>query len=218
MLAGALVWFRPYLTLERTLTAGVPAPAALLAVSEFPLPAHGTACMGSVAVTPAGEVASFRLRPAKPTPRGGPPVELVLSAPGYRATLAVPGGYPGGGVALPIAPPRRAEIGTACFVNRGSTTALLDGTTEPRTVSRSRTQIDGRTVVGDIGLTFLEARPTSLLEHMGEIFDHASNLTDTLVPAWLIWVLAVLVALGVPAAVVTALWRSLREDEAGGRL
>jgi hypothetical protein len=142
----------------------------------------------------------------------------VLSAPGYRATLAVPGGYPGGGVALPIAPPRRAEIGTACFVNRGSTTALLDGTTEPRTVSRSRTQIDGRTVVGDIGLTFLEARPTSLLEHMGEIFDHASNLTDTLVPAWLIWVLAVLVALGVPAAVVTALWRSLREDEAGGRL
>jgi hypothetical protein len=218
MLAGALIWFRPYLTVKRQAVAEVPAPAALFEVTEFPLPPRGKACMSSVAMVPEGQIAEFRLRPAKPSPRGGAPVELVLSAPGYHAVLSVPGGYPGGNVALPIAAPRHAEIGTACFVNRGATTVLLDGTTEPRTVSRSKVQIDGRTVAGDIGLTFFEERPRTVLEQLGEIFGHASNLTDDLVPVWMVWVLAVLVALGVPGATIAALWHSLREDEASARL
>jgi hypothetical protein len=218
VLAGALIWFRPYLTHKQQPVAEVPAPAALFAVSEFSVPPRGQACMSSVTMVPAVRVAEFHLRPSKPTPRGGPPVDLVLSAPGYRAVLSVPGGYPGGSVALPIAPPRRAEIGTACFINRGATTVLLDGTTEPRTVSRSGVQIDGRSVVGDIALTFLEGRPSSLLDRLGEVFSHASNLTDRLVPVWLIWMLALLVAFGVPIATITAFWRSLREDETTGRL
>jgi hypothetical protein len=46
------------------------------------------------------------------------------------------------------------------------------------------------------------------------MFDHASNLTDHLVPAWLIWAIAVIVALGVPAATLAAFCLALREDEA----
>ena len=174
--------------------------------------------MSSVAMTPASRVASFLLRPEKRTPAGGPPVELMLSAPGYRATLHVPGGYPGGSVALPIAPPRRAELGTACFVNRGKSVVLFDGTTEPRTVSRSHVLLDGHAAVGDIALTFYDSGSRSLAGHLGEVFDHASNLTDRLIPVWLIWLLAVLVAFGVPLAVTAAFYLSLREDEATGRL
>lgn len=218
ILAGALIWYRPYLTRRAQAISEVPAPTALFAVSEFSVPPGGQACMSSVAMTPSSRVSAFLLRPARRTPAGGPPVELVLSAPGYRATLRVPGGYPGGSVALPIAPPHRAELGMACFVNRGKSTVLFGGTAEPRTVSRSRVLIDGRAAVGDIALTFYDSRSRSLLDHLGEAFDHASNLTDRLIPVWLIWLLAVLVAFGMPLAVTAAFYLSLREDEATGRL
>jgi hypothetical protein len=215
ILAGALIWFRPYLTQTQQPVAEVPTPSALFAVSEFAVLPHKQACMNSITVDPNNRIAQFQLRPAKPSPQGGPPIALVLSAPGYRATVDVPGGYPGGGVALPITPPpTHALIGTACFVNRGRTTLLLDGTTEPRTIARSATSINGKSVAGDIALTFLNSRQLSLLDRLGEVFGHASNLTDHLMPTWLIWILAILVAFGVPLAVVVAFYVALREDEA----
>src|SRR5580658_454696 len=114
IIAGALIWFRPYLTQTQQPVAEVPTPSALFAVSEFAVPPHQQACMDSITVEPDSRIAQFQLRPAKPTPQGGPPIELVLRAPGYRATVKVPGGYPGGGVALPIIPPpTHALIGSA---------------------------------------------------------------------------------------------------------
>ncbi len=213
ILGGALLWFNPFLTGERTAFATVPTPPALFGVTSFELAPHGQACMRAVTITPQSRVAVFELRPAKQTPSGGPPVHLVLTAPGYRALLAVPGGYPGGVVSLPIAAPKRAEIGTACFVNEGHSTVLLPGTAEPRTISRSTMLINGRYVVGDVALSFVENGPHSLISRLGEIFEHASNVTDRLVPVWLIWILTVIVAFGVPVAVVAALYLALREGE-----
>lgn len=218
ILAGSLAWFRPYLTEQRPVISEVPAPAALFALSEFSVAPNRQACMSAVGISPNSRIAEFHLRPAKPTPSGGPPVELILTAPKYRATLRVPGGYPGGSIALPIAAPKQATIGTACFANRGKTTVLLDGTTEARTVSRSTVRIDGSLTPGDIALTFSDSRPSSLLDRLGEVFGHASNLTDQLVPAWLIWILAVLAAFGVPAGMILAFYRGLRDDEQTGRL
>jgi hypothetical protein len=116
-------------------------------------------------------------------------------------------------VSLPIKPPSRAQVGQACFVNEGHTAVNLIGTTEPRTVAREATTIDAKAVPGDIALTFLAAQPESYLAGLHEVFDHASNLTDRLIPAWLIWLLAVLIAFGVPAAVLAALFLALSEDE-----
>lgn len=218
MLAGSLVWFRPYLTEQRPVISEVPAPAALFALSEFPVAPNQQACMSAVGISPNSRIAEFHLRPAKPTPQGGPPVQLTLTAPKYRATLRVPGGYPGGSVALPIDAPKQATIGTACFANRGKTTVLLDGTTEARTVSRSSVRIDGGITPGDIALTFSDNRPSSLLDRLSEVFAHASNLTDQLVPTWLIWIFAVLAAFGVPSGIVLAFYCGLRDDEQTGRL
>jgi hypothetical protein len=188
-------------------------PPPLFVLSQFAVPPGGQACMSAVTITPESQVAEFQLHPATMTPRGGPPLDLVLSAPGYRSVLAVPGGYPGGSVELPISPPRHAEIGSACFVNRGHSAVLLPGSAEARTVARSTTLIDGKSVVGDIALTFSQRAQQSLLSRIGAAFAHASNLTDHLLPAWLIWLIAVLVAFGVPAAVIASLYLALRESE-----
>jgi hypothetical protein len=214
VLVSVLVWFVPYLTRKHASVAGVPDPAALLEVTEFPVPVHAQACIGDVTINAGSRLAQIELRP-KPPAKLGPPVEVVFSGPGYRGVMQVPGGYPGGSAALPITPaPKRSVLGTVCFVNRGSNTVLLDGTSETRTLSRSPTTIQGKPVAGDIALTFIDNRPRSLLGQLGEVFGRASNLTDHLVPVWLIWVLALLVAFGVPGGALAAYYIALRDDEA----
>jgi hypothetical protein len=212
---GAAVWFVPFLERRTQPLASVPGPAALFSATSFELRAHERACMGSVTLEPHGTLVAFQLRPAAPTPRGGPPMELVLDAPGYRYALKVPGGYPGGGVLLPISPPPRSEIGQACFVNRGASALLLGGTSEDRTISRSPTTIGGRPVRGDVALAFYDSRSRSLIDRLGEAFTHASRLTDGLIPVWLVWALALLVPLAVPTAVVASFYLALREDATG---
>jgi hypothetical protein len=214
ILVGALVWFRPFLARQEQPFAEVPAPAALFVSSAFSLAPHSEACMNSVTITPQSEVAEFTVRPTTPTPSGGPPLELRLQASGYEARTTIPGGYPGGAGAVPIKPPKRSQIGNVCFRNLGKSTALLDGTTELRTLSRPLVAVDGRPVYGDIALAFRKGHRQSLVDRLGEAFAHASNLTDRLVPAWLIWLIAVVVAFGVPAAIIAAFYRALREDEA----
>lgn len=214
ILFGALVWFRPYLTKKQVSVSAVPAPNALAAISPYPLAPGQQACMTSVGVEPNSLAAQFELHPAKPGPQGGPPVTLVLSAPGYRSVSQLAGGYPGGLATVPMTPSRHSLLATACFIDKGNTGVVLLGSAEARTVSRSATNIAGVSVAGDVSLTFLDTRPSSLLEQAGTIFSHASNLTDHLIPVWLIWILAVLVAFGVPLGIVGAFYTALREDEA----
>jgi hypothetical protein len=218
VVACVLVWFVPYLTRKEQWPAGVPDPPALLSVTEFAVPPGGQACVGDVTIDARSRLAQIALRP-KPPVKLGPPVEIVLSGGGYEGKVHVPDGYGGGIAALPIEPaPTRTVIGTACFFNRGHHTVLLDGTSETRTLSRSPTELQGKVAPGDIALTLLDNRPRSLFSQLGEVFGHASNLTDRLVPVWLIWVLAVIVAVAVPVCALGAFYLALREDEASGAL
>ena len=67
IVAGALIWYRPFLTRSTQPISEIPAPSALFVLSEFPVPPHQQACMKSVTVTPDSNLATFQLRPAKPT-------------------------------------------------------------------------------------------------------------------------------------------------------
>jgi hypothetical protein len=216
VLAGALIWFRPYLEHKEFATSEIPASPALVALTEFALPPHQSVCMSSVAVEPNSQVAEFQLHPVAPDPRGGPPIELILSGASYSSDGLVAGGYPGGVVAVQIKPPAHALIGTACFVNLGTATTRLVGSAEARSVSRSAMTINGTPVVGDVALAFRESRARSLLDRLGAVFGHASELTEHLVPVWLIWLLALVVGIGVPAAVVAAFYLALRDDATAG--
>lgn len=211
LLAGALNWFVPFLLARSQNVAEVPAPPPLFTVTEYRVAPHGRACENLVAVTPQSRRASFMLRPIKHAAGGGPPVQLTLSAPGYEASASIPGGYPGGLATVPILAPARALIATACFVDRGTVPVLLDGTTEVRTMSRSQLEINGRPVTGDIALRFFDSYSHTLAGRLGTVFEHASNLTDGLLPPWAIWVLAVLVACGVPLAIIVAFRQALIE-------
>ena len=212
IVAGALIWFLPYLTQGRQSVSEIPSPPALKAPSEFALAPGEQACMSDIAVTTNSRLAKFRVRAG--TAQGGPPIELTLSALRSATLRCLAAGYATGSATLPIVAPRHALLGKACFVNRGRLTALLVGTAEPRTVSRSTTRIDGRPVVGDIAIAFLDKRRPSLLDRTNEIFAHAANLTDNLVPVWLVWILAVLAALGVPIGSMAAFYAATQEDDA----
>lgn len=219
MALGALLWFRPYLTRNQMFPSSVAAPAALTATSPFSVPAGQRACMSSVTAEPSSESAQFQvIEAAGPGSRGGPPLELLLEGAGYRSASRLPGGYRGGIVTMAVTPPEHPLMVSACFVNRGRRPVILAGSVEARTIARSGTTIAGVSVVGTISLTFLEGRSSSLLERLGTTFEHASNLTDRLVPVWLVWVLAVLVAFGVPCGICAAFYRALREDAATGRI
>lgn len=214
---GALLLFRPYLTRSQVFPSAVPAPYPIGAPSPFSVAPGAQACMYSVAVEPDSRVASFQVAPGKPGVTTGPSVELILEAHDYRTTSLLPGGYRTGFVSLPVTPPRKSRLVTACFVDRGREALVLMGSTEARTISRSGTTIAGAPVVGDVALTFLQAHPSSLLDSLGLIFTHASNLTDRLIPVWLIWILAPLIAVGVPVGILAAFHFALVEDEARSR-
>ena len=138
---------------------------------------------------------------------------MVLSAPGYRSAAELPAGQSEGQAQVAVRPPRHFVIGTACLLNRGTTPALLVGSTEPRSRTRSKLTINGRPVAGDIAMTFVDSKSKTRLSRLGEAFERASNLTDRLIPVWLVWIIAVLAALSVPIGTVLFLQRALREDE-----
>jgi hypothetical protein len=213
VLIGAAIWFRPFLGNDRQVVSEVPGPAGLFSVAEFTVPAKASACMTSVGIDINSRFAEFTVHPSVSTPAGGPPIQFSLSAPGYRSSVRIPKGYPGGVAKVAVTPPKQDVIGTACFANLGKTPAIFAGSSEPRTTTRSKTSIDGRTLTGGIALVFSDRQSGPLLQRLNEVFDHASNLTDRLVPSWLIWILALLVAFGVPIAVIAAYCLAVSVDQ-----
>ncbi len=171
--------------------------------------------MSTVAIDADASLVEFSLKPGPHAKAGGPPVEVTLSAPGYHASTTVPGGYPGGLATMPITPPRQSVIGSVCFRNVGHSSVVLEGSNEPRTISRSSLVVAGNPVVGDVALTFGERRETSLLAQAGEVFGHISNLTEGLLPVWLIWVIAALAAFAIPMGIVAAFYVALRDLPSG---
>lgn len=218
VLAGAWVFFLPSVTATRVPAAGVPSPPALYAITSFKVQPHREACMGSVAIETDANLAQFTLTLAQPAAAKRLRLAIVLSAAGYHADAYVPRGFAGGVISLPIAPPRNDVVGTACFADRSSVPVLLSGTIEPRTVTRSQTTVNGRPVLGDIALTFFDNHPQTMLDELGVTFQHASNLTDRLIPVLLIWIIAILAAFGMPIAVIAALYCALREDRDAHRI
>lgn len=214
LVAGGLIWYRPVLTTPRQNMAEVPAPPALFAATQYALPGHKRACMDNVTVTPQSQVVEFQLFPARSAKGGGPPVAFSVQGPGYQATSFLHGGYPGGIALLPLSPPKHALIATACIRNLGTSPVSLVGTDEARTVSRSHPlTVGARPLPGDVALAFLQSRPKSPLHELGQAAQHASNLTDGLLPPALILAIAVITAFGVPAVTILAVRMALAEQE-----
>jgi hypothetical protein len=210
LVAGVLLLIGSYLLHKERPIAGTPAPRALFHATIFSLPPRQSACMSPLTFSPKGRTLALQFGETSAA-GGSPPIDVRLTAPGYRASAHVAGGSEEQ-AQVPVHSPRRFVIGSACLTNRGTAPALLAGSTELRSRSRVAMTIGGRPVAGDIALTFLANKSQSRLSRIGEVFEHASILTDRLIPVWLVWIIAVLTVLSVPLATVALFYRALRED------
>lgn len=145
----------------------------------------------------------------------GATLRVVATAASYRASGLVvlpPRPAAPGGTALDvsIAPPPSATAGTLCVAQASGETVALVGTDHPRALVRTSASLDGVPLERAPSLTLLQARERSPLARSGELVDRAAALSPF--GPWLFWALIPLLALGLPALVVTALWRALSAD------
>lgn len=215
LLLGAIIWVFPFLARKQTGIAGVPGPGSALPYTYRLVPGS-RACMNAVTLEPSGHLAAFVVIPTRRKSPEALRIELLLRAETYRERATTPTGYRGGPIALPVTPPRRAAIGDVCWVNRGRHAVLLNGTTDPRTVTRSHMLVDSIAKPGSASLTFYDRRSRSLLSKLGDAFNHVSNLTDRLLPPALLWVFLVVTLLAAPIVAIAALHSALSEDDADG--
>lgn len=214
LLAGALIWYRPALTVPHQPVAEVPAPPAMFVATQFSVAGHQRACMSDVTVTPQSQLVEFQIFHAKNAKGGGPPVAFTLDGSGYHASAVLTGGYPGGTAVLPLTPPKRALITTACFHNLGTTPVFLVGTDEARSISRSHpVMVHGRSLPGDVAFSFLQSKRGNALGELGQLFQHVSDLTDGMLPPASLWLIAFVTAFGVPTAMILALRAALQDHE-----
>jgi hypothetical protein len=190
----------PYLDQKRRVVTEVPQPAPLFAVALVELTPGRQGCSDQIGLLPGRQVAEVRVgtfgKPAAP-------LLFSLSAPGYRETIPVPASYIDNSlVDIPFNGPPRALEGSVCVANQGRVKIALYAS-EDRTKSRSDTLVNGKPWPSNFDLTFYAAKQQSLLDRANAILERA-QLFHAHLGVGLLWILAVLFALGVPLASVAA--------------
>jgi hypothetical protein len=209
---GAVRWFVPSLTLQRSVVVSTPSLDGISVRNEIKLRRGQTACIKPVPLDP--EVRQVRLilhalgsRPS--------PLALTVTGPGYRAHGRF-AGYPTktqvpAFATLDRAPPSAAD-GQLCMRNTGRRAVSLVGTSEPESQTVPVTYVDGKPVPTiDPAIAFLAGENRSILQRSGTTLDRAADFTDA-VPDWLMWPLALLFFLGMPLGAASVLLLSARRD------
>lgn len=107
----------PFLTNERTFPAELMVPWPGLGGPVQKLQPGATLCIEGVTAEHHGGVARVFLTPYR---QPGPRLALTLAGPGYRTQGSLAGGYRRPGVfAIPVRPPARDTLATACIRNIG---------------------------------------------------------------------------------------------------
>jgi hypothetical protein len=212
--AGALIEWRPFLTRDRPVVTATPSLAGLVDRTDVPVRPGETACVAPVPISRTTGLVQLSLTTLASS-RPQPLVVTAEGAGGYRSRART-GSYPVGPASVfdvPVRPPARDLAGRVCVRNAGRRRIALIGTREERSLTAATTTVGGRRQRADVALTLLEARPRSLLDRAGEILERASAFTGGVMPTWLLWPLAVLLAVGVPLAVFGGFYAALRSDD-----
>lgn len=212
-LAGALHWYRPFLDQRRAVVASTPSLEGIQSLKEVRLRPGQRGCIQTLPLDPQ----DHRLRlvlwahAARPVP-----LSFALRGRGYAARGRF-AGYPAGGPAPVIAPvspaPPAAFDGTLCVRNEGRHSVGLVGTDEPNSLTLPSTRVDGGAESPvDPAVTFLDGPDASILSRAGTVIGRVSDFTGGVMPVWLLWPLALLIVVGVPAGTALALGLGLRES------
>jgi hypothetical protein len=192
----------PWMRLEHPSVVGSPSLGGVIGLNPAVVPRGRSACVEPVPLT--GDIREVQV--LVDAGRGPAPIDVELSAPGYRATGRIAANYGIGGyvaVSAPVRnPPPGDLVGRVCVHNGGRSAIRLAGTNEPRSQVFAVTKV-GKRVQPDISLSFYGTK-TSVLGQLGTIVDRATALTGFL-PAFLVWIFLIALLIGVPAGVLFAL-------------
>jgi hypothetical protein len=210
---GAVLWYAPWLTEQRVVTASTPSLDGISYRAEVQLPGRKKACIRPLPLDPNVREVQMLLDTRGNPP---PPVDLTMTGPGgYHATGRF-AGYASSGASIVVArlsqaPPQAAD-GQLCLHNTGRRAIGLVGTSEPESVTLPVTYV-GDKPPGEVdpAITFLSGKQRSLAQQAGTILDRAAAFTGAL-PGWLVWPLALLFLLGLPVGAAWALLLSARNS------
>lgn len=197
----------PYLTRDRDLLTTTPMPASLVAIALVPVPAGSQACLDRATMDERSGQVRFQVATYR---RAGSPLRVTISGPGYRDSERIAGYGDNELVSADVRPPRSDVLVSICVRNEGRRRVALFAT--ETSSSRSQTRVDGAQVAPNIVVSFAEARPASLLSQMPAMLERMAVFRP--VGAGLLWVLAILFAVGIPVAVMTAFVRAAGSVEA----
>lgn len=209
VVAGAALLV-PAVVRERVVYSSTPAPPPLFEQTVVQLERGEQACTSGVVVGTDAELVRVNVRAI-----GGDrpvPLELRLEGDGY-ATRGTVSDYPapGADVAVPIEPPERPTEATLCFDNVGPALLGIGATSEPRTRSRTTTELNGEPIDADPTIQLLRRERRSLAATLGTQIERAATFKPA--GTWLFWVLAVLVVAGLPLGVAGALAVEARQRQ-----
>jgi hypothetical protein len=212
-LAGALHWWKPFLTQERVVVTSTPSPGPTGPPVYIPLGPRSRLCVAPAAIDRSTGQAQFTLGPATR------PASLALEATGrgYRSRreLQIAPNAKAQSVSARLASPGHDVTGSICVRNAGRSPVAFAGTNNLLWIGLATTSMDGRKLEGQgVALNLLEADRQSLLDRLGTIVHRASDFTGNLMPFWLAWLVAVALVVGTPFAVFAGFWVTLRAGEA----
>jgi len=191
----------PYLDQQRRIATEVSQPPPLKSVSLVEIPGAQQACMDELGLLPGRQVAELHIGTYGRAPS---PLLFALSGPGYAETVPVPATYVDNGLLeVPFNGPPKVLEGSVCVTNRGHTPVALYAAAES-SKSRSITTVEGRLWPSNFDLAFYAAKPRSLLADAGTIMRRL-RLFHAHLGLGLLWLLAILFAIGVPLGAIAAL-------------
>jgi hypothetical protein len=211
LLVAALAIGLPYLDKQRDYRASVPQPASLIANQLVPMQPGESVCLHNAVINARSERALFQVETfAKPTV----PLRLAVTGHGYRATATVPASsyMDEGIVRVRVRAPPRDVLATVCVINGGRRRVALYATT-PAERSAVSTTVADHAIATNPWLAFYGERPTSIASRLPTILERMTSFRPAVIGPWLLWPLAVVFVVGIPAAILLAYGRGLRDED-----
>ena len=213
VLVAAVLLTLGWATKERRFVASAPQPPPLYETEFVTVFGGDRVCMEQATSTPRGDLAQIRV-----STNGRPPEPLSITVTDlgdYRTTGRFPRRYKDNDVlSARIEPPSRPLHTRACIKNEGDRPVdVFAAGDESPTLDAAIFDPRGRDIDYIPVLRILEADRTTVAANAGDIAREVTVFRPGWVGTWLLWPLAVLVVLGLPAGVGLTLLRSLRRDD-----
>ncbi len=202
-----LRWELPWLTRDGGVRVATPVPPQGFGLSTVALQRDKPVCIQDVLLPPATQVIS--LGGSVPTGKPGPPVDVTITAPGYRHTATIARGWPQG-LHVTIPSPPRDVLASICLASRSKIPAVLNA--NAGMVVRAYMTVDGKRGGPVVAVDLLRSEPASRLSRLGTMLDRAADFTWRPFDGGVARVLLALVLLLVPVGAVGALLWTMALD------